>query len=194
LWRDEQTPQRERKRMVRLLIEDVTLIKAEQLTVQVRLRGGTARTLILPRPLPSWKSWQTDPELVSEIDRLLDEHTTGEIARQLNERGMRSGKGRTFTGKTIANICRAYRLKSRYDRLHDAGLLTRAEIAKELGIARSTVSAWLKYGLLKARLCGDRKEYLYEPLGEHRPVTCQGRKLSDPRRFEQLSSLKLQEV
>jgi DNA invertase Pin-like site-specific DNA recombinase len=194
LWRDEQTPQRERKRMVRLLIEDVTLIKAQQLMVHVRLRGGTTRTLTLPLPLPSWKTWQTNPEIVAEIDRLLDEHPTGEIATRLNERGLRSGKGRMFTRKTIANICRGYHLKGRYERLRDAGLLTRVEIAKQLGIARSTVSAWRKCGLLKTRFCGDREEYLYEPLGEHRPVICQGRKLSDPRRFEQLSSPKLQKV
>ena len=194
LWRDERTPQRERKRMVRLLIEDVTLIKAEQLTVHVRLRGGAVRTLTLPRPLPAWRSWQTDPEIVAEIDRLLDEYTTGEIATQLNERGLCSGKGRKFTHITIVNICHSYRLKSRYDRLRAAGLLTRDEIAKDLGIAHSTVSAWRKSGLLKARLCRDHKQYLYEPVRNEKPVTCQGRKLSDPRRFEQLSSLELEEV
>lgn len=194
LWRDEQTPQRERKRMVRLLIEDVTLIKAEQLTVHVRLRGGAVRTLTLPRPLPAWRSWQTDPAIVAEIDRLLDEYTTGELATQLNERGLCSGKGRKFTPITIVNICHSYRLKSRYDRLRAAGLLTRDEIAKDLGIAHSTVSAWRKSGLLKARLCCDHKQYLYEPVGKDKPVACQGRKLSDPRRFEQLSSLDLEEV
>ena len=97
LWRDKRTPQRERKRMVRLLIEDVTLVKAMQLDVHVRFRGGATRSLSMPVPEPSYKSWQTDPEVVALIDRLLDEYTTTEVAAQLNERGLRSGKGGSFT-------------------------------------------------------------------------------------------------
>ena len=75
LWNDKRTPQRERKRMVRLLIEDVTLVKAKQLDVHVLLRGGATRSLSMPVPLPGCKSWQTDPEVVSEIDRLLSDYT-----------------------------------------------------------------------------------------------------------------------
>ena len=48
LWHDPHTPDRERKRMVRLLMEDVTLIKtADGLTVHLRFRGGAATTLTL---------------------------------------------------------------------------------------------------------------------------------------------------
>jgi hypothetical protein len=42
----------ERERMLRLLIEDVTLIKGEEIVLNVRLRGGETRTLKLPRPVP----------------------------------------------------------------------------------------------------------------------------------------------
>jgi arylsulfatase A len=56
--------------MARLLIEDVTLIKGEQVTVQVRFKGGAAWTLRLPLPQPAWATWQTSPEVVAEVDRL----------------------------------------------------------------------------------------------------------------------------
>ena len=130
LWNDKRTPQRERKRMVRLLIEDVTLVKAKQLDVHVLLRGGATRSLSMPVPLPGCKSWQTDPEVVSEIDRLLSDYTSAQIAAQLNERGLRSGKGGRFTRVTIVNINQSYGLKSRYQRLREAGKLTRDEIAQ----------------------------------------------------------------
>src|SRR5262249_10221023 len=45
LWQASGTPQRERKRMVRLLLEDVTLVKGAVITVHVRFRGGATRTL-----------------------------------------------------------------------------------------------------------------------------------------------------
>ena len=55
LWQDRNTPDRERKRMVRLLIEDVTLIKERQITLHVRFRGGATQSLTLPRPLSAWE-------------------------------------------------------------------------------------------------------------------------------------------
>ena len=45
LWNDPNTPDRDRKRMARLILEDVTLIRGEQITVQVRFKGGATRTL-----------------------------------------------------------------------------------------------------------------------------------------------------
>jgi DNA invertase Pin-like site-specific DNA recombinase len=194
LWRDKGTPQRERKRMVRLLIEDVTLAKAEQLRVHVCFRGGATRSLTMPVPAPAYKSWQTDPEVVALINRLLDDHTTQQVATQLNEQGLRSGKGGRFTGVTIVNICHSYGLKSRYHRLRDQGMLTRDEIAQQLGIAKSTVSAWRTQGIVKAQVCDDRKRYLYEPVGDQKPVKCQGRKLSDPRRVCELVPNNVEEV
>ena len=50
-WANPNTPQQERKRMLALLVEDVTLIKKQQVTVAVCFRGGATKTLTLPRPL-----------------------------------------------------------------------------------------------------------------------------------------------
>jgi hypothetical protein len=53
IWENPNTPDRERKRLVRLLLEDVTLIKTEEITAHVRFKGGITKTLTLPRPLNS---------------------------------------------------------------------------------------------------------------------------------------------
>ena len=50
LWHDPHTPARERKRLVRLLIEDVTLLKDRQVTVHLRFKTGQTQTLSLPLP------------------------------------------------------------------------------------------------------------------------------------------------
>lgn len=54
LWNDLKTPSRERKRVLGLLIEDVTLIRREQIIAHVRFRGGATRTLTFPLPLNAW--------------------------------------------------------------------------------------------------------------------------------------------
>ena len=194
LWEDSRTPQRERKRMARLLIEDVTLIKGESITVRVRFKGGAARTLTLPRPQPAWASWQTDPEVVAAVDRLLEDHADGRIAALLNERGWRSGKGGRFTRGIIGRIRDRYRLRSRFDRLREAGMFTQEEIADQLGVTRSTVHDWRRNGVLKAHAYNDKPEYVYEPVGPGGPHKQQGIKRTDPPRFPKPSHETTKEV
>jgi DNA invertase Pin-like site-specific DNA recombinase len=194
LWKDPKTPQRERKRMARLLIEDVTLSKGEQITVQVRFKGGATRMLSLLPPQPAWKIWQTSPEVVAEVDRLLNDHTEVEIAALLNERGRRSGTGRTFTKRMISQIRCQYRLKSRFSRLREAGMLTQQEIADQLGIHTTTVHHWRRNGLLTAHAYHNKPEYLYEPVSTNSPLKRQGLKRTDPRRFPKASSETTKEV
>jgi hypothetical protein len=194
LWTSPKTPARERKRMVRLLIEDVTLSKGEQITVEVRFKGGATRTLSLPPPQPAWAIWQTSPEVVAEVDRFLNDHNEAQIVVLLNERGWRSGTGRVFTKRMIFQIRCQYRLKSRYSRLREAGMLTQQEIADQLGIHTTTVHHWRRNGLLKAQAYHNKPEYLYEPVGTDRPVKMQGLKRTDPRRFPKDYSEKTKEV
>jgi hypothetical protein len=194
LWKDPKTPERERKRMARLLIEDVTLIKGESITVQVRFKGGAARTLTLPRPQPAWATWQTDPEVVAEVDRLLADHTDARIAALLNERGWHSGKGGRFTRGIITRIRSQYHLRSRFDRLREAGMLSQEEIADQLGVTRSTVHDWRRSGLLEAHAYNDKPEYVYVPVGTDGPHRQQGIKRTDPPRFTKASPEKTKEV
>ncbi len=51
MWSDPHTPQRERKRMVRLLLADVTLLRGQAITVHVRFTGGQTHSLTVPLPL-----------------------------------------------------------------------------------------------------------------------------------------------
>jgi hypothetical protein len=194
LWRDPDTPQRERKRMVRLLIEDVTLIRGEEITVHIRFKGGATRTITLPRPRKSWEAWKTSPEVLSQIDRSLDDCTDTEVAEKLNQQGFRSGKGQPFTRRVVAHLRRYHRLPRRYDRLRKAGMLTLTEVAKQLNVCTDTILVWRKNGLLVGHRYNDNDEYLYEPLGDRRPLKTKGMKLSDPRRLNKDLSRSTKEV
>jgi len=177
LWRDARTSDRERKRMTRLLIEDVTLSKGRDILLQVRFKGGATRELRLPLPFNAWRLRQTDEAVVTQIDALLERHTEGEIAAILNEQGYRSGSGKVFNLRIISKLRRAYGLKTRYERLREAGLLTKQETAARLGVSASTVDIWRMHGLLRARCYDERNARLYEDPGPHPPVKAQGQKL-----------------
>lgn len=161
LWRDANTAQRERKRMLRLLIEDVTLHKAEEIVMHVRFRGGATQTLHLPKPLSAGEARKHKPELVAEIDQLLNAHTDKQIAEVLNERGRTSSDGSGFHHLMVRNIRLSYHLSSYRDRLRAAGYLTNKEVAAQLGMARSTVRYWRRKGWLTGIAINDKPEYLY---------------------------------
>jgi len=194
LWRDPKTPQRERKRMLRLLIEDVTLIRGEQITMHVRFKGGATATKTLPLPQRVWETWTTDSEIVRLIDEWLDHYTYRQIATRLNERGLRSGKGERFSSRILAGIRHQYRLKTRYDRLRERGMLTREEMAQQLDVAPSTVKKWAAHGLVVGHAYDDRAGCLYEPPGKNPPVKMQGQKLRERERMNQVTPDRSKEV
>jgi hypothetical protein len=194
LWNDPGTSDRDRKRIVRLLMEDVTLIHNGQITAHLRFQGGVVETLHLPRPQSAWELRQTSPQIIEAIDRMLDDFTEGQIADQLNQQGLRSGMGSSFCGRLVGQIRRAHRITSRYDRLRRAGMLTQGEIAKELAIHPATVRKWRNRGLLAAHAYNDKKEYLYERPGNNRPIKQQGMKLTDSRRIISVAPERTDEV
>jgi hypothetical protein len=164
VWNAAGISDRDKKRMLQLLIEDVTLVKGkEAIAVHVRFRGGATRSVSLPRPLPSWKSWLTPAETVAEIDGLLARHTEAEIAAILNARGFRSGQGHSFHERIVASIRLKYKLKTRYERLRERGMISAEEIASAHGISRQTILRWRKQGLVQGHAYNDKDQCLYEP-------------------------------
>jgi hypothetical protein len=161
VWRDANTPQRERKRMLALLIEDVTLLKQRQVTAHVRFRGGATTTLTLPRPRTAQELRATSEEVRRELNALLDEYTDAHVAGILNERGRRTGAGESFDTTSVQWVRFSAKLPSLKERLRVAGMLTRKQIAAKLGISRTTVGAWRSEGRLRGRICNDMGEWLY---------------------------------
>lgn len=170
LWKNPRTPAREKKRMIRFLIEDVTMIKAHDITLHVRFKGGAEKTLKLPLPLKGWQYNATDEKIVGIVDELLNDHTNSEIAALLDERGYKTGQGYRITGRSIIGITRNYKLRTRYARLRSAGKLRQNEAANLLGVTAATVRKWGKRGIIKTYPYNDRNECLYEHPGVNSPL------------------------
>jgi DNA invertase Pin-like site-specific DNA recombinase len=180
LWTNPATPPRERKRMARLLIDDVTMTKTDRIHLDVRFRGGQTTSLDVPIPPPAWQLRQTRPETLALLDRLLDDHTDSETAAALNAAGHRSGEGKPFTGRIVLELRRNRHLPSHADRLRARGLLTMTETADRLGVHVSTIKAWRRAGLLTARKANDKNVPLFDPPdpADPRLVKRQGSKLA----------------
>ena len=110
MGQDPQTPDRERKRMARLLIEDVTLIRGqEQITAHLRFKGGAAQTIYVPL-----HRGKTDPRAIDTIQRLSDDHQDqASIAEVLHQMGLKTARGKDFTSKNVRQILHGYRMSRR---------------------------------------------------------------------------------
>ena len=175
LWHDPATPMRERKRLIRLLVTDVTLIRSsEHITAHVRLPGGVQHTLTIPRPLTAWEQHTTPAATLVLIDELLTDHTYDEAVVILNDRKILNGWGKPITVPSLTALCRAHNIPSLRDRLRATGMLTLHEIASDLAVAPDTVNKWRRRGLITGRRIDGRREHLYHP-GQACPT-------GDPRR------------
>lgn len=179
IWNDPTLPNRERKRLLAYLIEDVTLLKfpAEGETrIHIRFKGGRTETLTTQNPKSSAQQVKTRPEVVEMVDKLLDDHICAEIADILNEKGIRPGgaarrdqANAKFTDLRVIYLVKRYGLRPRYDRLREKGMLTKAEACAKLGITECTLVRWTKHGIVK-RHAYNGYIGLYDPPGPHVPA------------------------
>ena len=107
---------------------------------------------------------------------------------------MTPGAGASFHPQRVARLARTYRLKPRYDRLRERGMLTQQEMAQALQVTPTTVKIWLRRGLLRGHAYSDKNESLYEPPGDGAPRKTPGAKLSLRRLDASLLSDRAKEV
>jgi DNA invertase Pin-like site-specific DNA recombinase len=118
VWRDPRTSDRDRKRMVRVLLEDVTLLAdPEVITAQVRFKGGATQTVTVAVS----RGRRHPPQLLALIDQLLEDYTDSEGAEQLNQRGWRTFEGKPFDARRVLSLRRDHQLKDHGMRLRERG-------------------------------------------------------------------------
>ena len=170
VWNNPRTSAKQRKQMVRLLIEDVTLLKTDVIHVMVRFKGGDSmerRVIIPPRV---WKIHQTSTEVIELIREMAPTKMNSEIADELNQQQLHSGTGLSFTSRRVKVLRKDYDIAGVYENLREQGFLTVEELADRIGVHSGTVKKWGKAGILKSRPYNDRGMVLYEDPGENLPI------------------------
>jgi DNA invertase Pin-like site-specific DNA recombinase len=103
LWQAETTTWAERKKLLKLLIADVTLTRQSQdVQVQIRWHTNLVETFMVTIPAPGWP--KIPAALIERLCTLYQSHTDQQIAAILNQEGLRSSTGKLFTKHTIAGI------------------------------------------------------------------------------------------
>ena len=166
VWNDPSTSQRDRKRMAHLLIEDVTLLRADKLHVHIRFKGGAHESLALPLPQGAWRRRLTRPEVVTRLAELLTHCDEREAAEHLNAEGWSTGAGKPFDSHSVRWVRYSHGLKTPNERRRETGRLTTREAAALLGLLEARVRAWARAGRLSAQRHGRKAVWLIDPLEE----------------------------
>jgi DNA invertase Pin-like site-specific DNA recombinase len=143
LWSEPTTSPRDRKRVLRTLITDVTLTSgpaSDKIRVGIRWRAGACEEQVATRT--RMRTRQAAVELIRR--RKLEGLRDTDIAAELRDLGLRTARGHEFGTRDVRNVRHTIGL-ARPSPL-DAGELTVSQVAARLGVKASAVYYWLRAG------------------------------------------------
>ena len=171
LWHAPTTQAKDRKRMLRLLIKDITVEKSavpKQLVVHIRWQGGacTDRSVQLPPNIADRVRYPA--AVVERVHELAQSLPDAQIAAQLNREGHSSAKGRPYTAKIIQWIRWRYQIPPAT--LKKPEELTVQQVAQQFGVSTGVIYYWIEHKIITARRLNDGMPYwiTLKPLDEHK--------------------------
>ena len=152
LWHAPTTPAKDRKRMLRLLIKDITVEKPSArklLVAHIRWQGGACSALHLQLPPKIADRVRYPATVVNCVRDLAQSLPNAEIAERLNREGRVSPLGKSFTGSMIQWI--RYRYQIPKVTLARPDELTVEQVAKCFGVSPNVVYYWIDRSVIRAR-------------------------------------------
>jgi excisionase family DNA binding protein len=152
LWHAPTTSNKDRKRLLRTVIADITLLPEPdhgQARIGIRWHTGASDELRVPRCVHRGTAVRSPAPAVEMVTRLGPTTDTHELAGMLNAAGITTGHGRPFDAKAVQWIRHAFHIPAP-DPYTD-GQISVTNTAKRLGVSTGTVYDWIKTGKLAAR-------------------------------------------
>ncbi|HUW63875.1 MAG TPA: recombinase family protein [Spirochaetia bacterium] len=149
LWPAETTSHKDKKRIVRLIIEDVTVTTTRgnrEATIGIRWRSGRCDSLTVSKDLPASVSRKHTVDTVDLVRELSQNMTDPEITDYLNNNGFTTSEGRAFTVDGVRWIRFRYRIPGPAT---SQGSFTVEQVATMFKVGKCTVYYWLETGVLK---------------------------------------------
>jgi excisionase family DNA binding protein len=174
LWHAPTTSNKDRKRLLRTLIADITLLPETdptQARIGIRWHTGATDELAVTRPLPPGPAKRSPAPAVELVRQLGPTTDTRDLADKLNATGLTTGHGRPFDTTAVGWIRHAYHIPAP-DPYTD-GEISVAEAARRLDCSTGVIYDWIHTGKLTARRGSGNR--LCIPWTEHIQAQCRAR-------------------
>jgi hypothetical protein len=151
IWHAPTTQAKDRKRMLRLLIKDITVEKPapKQLLVHIRWQGNACTDIPLTLPPDIADRLRYPAAIVDRVRDMAHHLPDAEIANQLSQEGQTSITGRPYTASIIKWIRFRYRIPP--PTLKKPDELTVHQVAQHFGVSEHAVYYWIEHALVQAR-------------------------------------------
>ena len=152
LWNAPTTRTQDKKRILRLVIKDITVERFGErklAVLHVRWQGGACEDIEVSLPANMADRLRYPDEIIDRVRELARERSDADIAAALNREGRRSAKGEAFNVSMVRWIRYKHRIPAPV--LHRPGERSVRQVADELGVSRSVVYYWIDRGVLTAR-------------------------------------------
>src|SRR5258707_2627097 len=152
LWHSPATSNKDRKRLLRTLIADVTVLpEPDQAKVRIGIRWHTGATdeLSTARAIHPGTAKRSPSPAIEMIRRLGPVTPAAVLAAQLNAAGLTTGHGRPFDVKAVQWIRHAYHIPAPAP--YAASEISVVEAAGQLGCSTGVIYHWVHTGQLTAR-------------------------------------------
>lgn len=168
VWAAETTTMADRKRLLRLAVQEVTVTVLPKRTrtadVRVLWSGGVTTHHQVVGPPPGWHG-VTDAALVARLRELAQRLPDYEIADLLNAAGVTTQTGKAWTAARVQSIRKQHQIATACPLDPSAGptrgdgRITTAEAARRLGVSPALIHVWIHQGVLAS---AQRKALSYQ--------------------------------
>ena len=152
LWHSPDTSNKDRKRLLRTLISDVTMLPETdggKVRIGIRWHTGATDELIAARAVHPGTAKRSPSPAIEMVVRLGSSTPAADLAGQLNAAGLRTGHGRPFDVKAVQWIRHAYKIPAPDP--YAAGEISVAEAARRLGCSAGVLYNQIHTGQLTIR-------------------------------------------
>ena len=149
LWSASSTTARDRKRLLRTLIADITLLPEpgpDKLAIGIRWHTGATDEVITERPLPPGPAKRTPSAATEMIIRLGPDRTNEQLVIELTAAGLRTGHGNLFDAKAVQWVRHVHHVKTPSP--YAAGEISVRAAADRLAVSVNVVYYWIDTGQL----------------------------------------------
>jgi excisionase family DNA binding protein len=152
LWHAGTTSAKDRKRLLRTLIADVTMLPEpdhSKVRIGIRWHTGATDELTADRPIHPGTARRSPAAAVELVARLGPSTSNDELVTRLNAAGHLTGHGRPFDIDAVQWIRHAYKIP--VPDPYGTGEISVAEAARRLGCSTGVIYHWIHTGQLTAR-------------------------------------------
>jgi DNA invertase Pin-like site-specific DNA recombinase len=152
LWQSKTTKPEDKKRILRLLIGDVTVERphgASDAILHVRWASGATEDIVVQLPIAMHERRRYALPAIERVRVLASKLSDSEICVVLNREGILSSSGKPFTEAMIRWIRHKYRIPAMSSRQSQEMVVD--EVAQKFGVTKHTVYYWIEHKLITAR-------------------------------------------